>query len=88
MDTEDKKQTKQNSKEIYTINIVQVVFDIEDNKPNQTEQNSNHKKTIANNRDNICHSRHCRRQCKSFASGVNFSRKNTFPRESRTQISG
>ena len=44
MDTEDKKQTKQNSKEIYTINIVQVVFDIEDNKPNQTEQNSNHKK--------------------------------------------
>jgi len=47
MDTEDKKQTKQNSKEIYTINIVQVVFDIGDNKPNQTEQNINHKNNIS-----------------------------------------
>ena len=35
----------------------------------------------------ICHSRHCRRQCKSFASGVNYSRKNIFSRESGTQIS-
>ena len=28
------------------------------------------------NRVGICHSRHSRRQCKSFASGVNFSRNN------------
>ena len=27
-------------------------------------------------RSDICHSRHCRRQCKIFASGVNFSRNN------------
>jgi len=35
-------------------------------------------------RDDICHSR----QCKKFASCVNFFRKNIFSRESRTQISG
>ena len=35
-------------------------------------------------RDDICHSR----QCKKFASSVNFSRKNIFSRESKTQISG
>ena len=27
-------------------------------------------------RDGICHSRHSRRECKIFASGVNFSRNN------------
>ena len=27
-------------------------------------------------RGDICHSRHCRRQCKIFASGVNFSGNN------------
>ena len=27
-------------------------------------------------RGEICHCRHCRRQCKIFASGVNFSRNN------------
>ena len=37
-------------------------------------------------RDGICHSRHSRRECKIFASGVNFSRNNAvcFINESKT----
>ena len=31
---------------------------------------------IESSRGEICHCRHCRRQCKIFASGVNFSRNN------------
>ena len=31
-------------------------------------------------RGEICHCQHCQRQCKIFATGVNFSRNNTFSR--------
>ena len=31
---------------------------------------------LSTSRDKICHCRHCRRQCKIFASSVNFSRNN------------
>ena len=39
-------------------------------------------------RGDICHSYHCRRQCKIFASGVNFSKIHIFSCTSSTQISG
>ena len=39
-------------------------------------------------RGDICHSYHCRRQCKIFASGVNFSKIHIFSRTSSIQISG
>ena len=36
-------------------------------------------------RDGICHSRHSRRECKIFASGVNFSRNNAINKRNESK---